>query len=157
MNPTFEQISCSDAARMIGTTKCTVNYWCRKGFVNYTDVSSPKSSAPRYVLTEEEVERIKKAIKKYGKYKWHKHYKKNSYNEVKPKSTDSRDTVSVPTPEEEKTINLEVSEFDSKSSEILNTIKYIQDIKTRLVDLENEKRTLEQELEALRKEVLEFI
>lgn len=171
MNATYTQISTVDAAKMLGVDKTTVSNWCRNGIIEFSDVSGPNSTIPRYVLTEETVDRIKRARKKYGKQEWSKHYKKKKENIITQQKNvvdDSYLFVDNPSPTLDEPVsttkdNLEVrSSTEPKSSKIdadkiTNTIMYIRDIKERLEDLEAEKAQLVNELESLRQEVLEYI
>lgn len=162
MNATFQQISTVDAGKMLGVDKTTVANWCRRGIINFFDVSEPKSSVPRYVLAEEEVDRIKRTMKRYGKKKWFKHYKKDKPYKNK-KTTEIVDdshifeettTATTVAPD---TIQPTTSSATDEIDKLTNTIMYIKDIKERLEDLEAEKAQLLNELENLRKEVLAYI
>lgn len=83
MNTTFEQISTSDAAKMLKLDKSTITKWCKQGLINFIDVSSPSSTTARYVFEEGEIDEIKRLIKKYGKGKWMTYYSKNWNVKVK--------------------------------------------------------------------------
>lgn len=164
MNPSFNQISTVDAAKMLGVDKTSVANWCRKGIINFIDVSEADSTVPRYVLTEEEVEKIKRAMRRHGKTKWHKHYKKDWGKKSKEASVPKDDShiFLEKAPIEEKTepvieskAELPTSKMDA--DKITTTIMYIKDIKERLDDLEAEKAQLLNEYESLKKEVMDFI
>ena len=168
MNATFKQISTIDAGKMLGVDKTTVANWCRRGIINFIDVSEPKSSVPRYVLTEEEVDRIKRTMKRYGKKNWYKHYKKDKPMKSKKTATLIDDSHIFETSQQSVSITSEVqvvqeetqpktSSFDDEIENLSKTIMYIKDIKERLNDLEAEKNQLLNELDSLRNEVLAYI
>lgn len=173
MNPTFDQISCSDAAKMLGVSRTSVATWCRHNIVNYIDISEPNSSVPRYVLTETEVDKIKRAMKRHGKQYWTKHYcKTRGITSPKKPADDSNMFLNVaddviicdPSSSSEETVsNVTDSSIDSSGvseesvKKIKNTIIYIKQIKAQLNDLEQEKAMLTQELETMRKEIMDFV
>lgn len=70
MNVSYKSYNCEDVGRMLKLDKVTIASWCRKGFINYTDVSEHKSKRPRYEISDKEVNRIKKLINKYGRRNW---------------------------------------------------------------------------------------
>ena len=72
-NASFEELSPVEVATMLGVQRCTVTYWCRKGYIKYQDVSSAGSNRPRYVFTIDEVNRVSKLIDKYGLKAWCNH------------------------------------------------------------------------------------
>ena len=154
MNVKYYDISASDAASMLKLDKTTVSGWCRSGKINFIDVSEPTSSQPRYMLKEEEVRYIKKLYQTYGKHEAMKHYDKQWYttNPPKPVNLD----IPVSTPEADKLLeSTKATSLNAKK--ITDTIMYIQELKAKLEDLENEKRLLQEELESLRTEVLNVL
>ena len=173
MNPTFEQISCTDAAKMLGVTRSTVGSWCRHNIINYIDVSEPNSNVPRYVLTDIEVDKIKRAMKRHGKQNWTKHYCKTRGITSPTKLADDsnmflniadNEKLDEPSLSSEEIVNngtesaMVSSDISEESVEkIKNTIIYVRQIKARLNDLEQEKAMLTQELETMRKEIMDFV
>lgn len=152
MNATYEQTSPSDAGQMLGVSAQTVAAWCRNGIIRSNDISNGTKKA-RYVIPDDELNRVYNLIQKYGKRKW------MLYNELKKKPVGSEPEVYEPEVVESEDSEYSKYErrFDSKADEIARTILYIQDIKERLEDLEAERNQLTTELEQLRNEVLVYI
>lgn len=183
MNANYKQISSSDAAQMLGVTRNTVGSWCRHGIINYIDVSENVSNVPRYVLTEEEVQRIKRAMRRHGKQSWTKHYNKDyklnsqptiienideevSDNVIEFSGTDDaiKDTNG--------TIDTTIQDNDSLAFEhaddsnydddlspddIAKEIVKINEIKKRLIKLEAEKESLQKDLDLSKQKVMSYI
>lgn len=185
MNVPFNKINAKDAADMIGVDYTTVLGWCKKGIINYSDISDG-TGRPRYQLDEEEIECIKKLKKKHGTRKAMLYYKKDWNNKpVKKKEDEWHDDSHIfldeaelfskqneefhqePEVKEEETQReetqmVEPQEYsyakdDFNVDKITNTILYIREVKERLNDLEAEKAQLLNELESLRKEVMDAI
>lgn len=66
MNVPYNEINLTDAAQMIGVDYTTVAGWCRRGKINFIDISEG-TKKPRYLLTEKEVEHLKTERKKNGR------------------------------------------------------------------------------------------
>lgn len=157
MNPDYKQISASDASKMLGVHKTSVTNWCKAGMINFIDVSEPGSARPRYVIPEDEIDKIKRAMKKHGKRTWVKYYKKTvpvkfPTQEEPVVENEIIEASNTPTEEEIKPSNKQ-----TEADKITTTILYIREIKERLEDLEAEKNQLLNELETLRKEVMDYI
>ena len=73
MNVDYKHLNLSDVAKMLKVDRNTLRGWCNKGYIDYLDVSEPGSNYKRYQFSEEEVNRIKKLMKKYGKKRWVNH------------------------------------------------------------------------------------
>ena len=73
MNVDYKHLNCADVARMLKVDRTSVALWCRNKYIDAIDVSEPGSKKARYQIAEEEVERVKKLLKKYGKHRWTKH------------------------------------------------------------------------------------
>lgn len=169
MNPTYLQLSTVDVAKMLGVDRTSVRVWCKNGIINYTDVSDPRSSIPRYVISEDEVEKIKRAMKRHGKRHWTKHYNKTKYTRKKQVQDNSEKDSEVELPSfetleqpvednnEEQIDNLSNDQDELILDKIKNTLIYIKEIKARLADIELEKANLLKELEESKKEVISFI
>ena len=180
MNVPYNKINARDAADMIGVDYTTVLGWCKKGIINYSDISDGMGKS-RYMLDEEEVEYIKKLKKKHGTRKAMMYYKKDWNNKpVKKKEDDWRDDSHIfadaaelfckqneefqqqtETQEEAQMVEPQqeysYGNDDFNVDKITNTILYIREVKERLNDLEAEKNQLLKELEDLRKEVMDAI
>lgn len=70
MNVSYKELNTVDVAKALKLDKTTVAAWCRKGYINYQDVSEPGSSKPRYQIPQWEFDRIQKLIRKFGKRQW---------------------------------------------------------------------------------------
>ena len=73
MNVDYKHLNLSDVAKMLKVDRATLRSWCLKGYIDYIDVSEPKSNNKRYQFSEDEVSRVKKLMKKYGKKAWVNH------------------------------------------------------------------------------------
>ena len=151
MNATYEQTSPTDAAQMLGVNKQTITYWCRKGIIKAFDVSESGTKKARWVIPDNELNRVYDLIHKYGTRKWMLYNKPLPIEPIKEEPAIVEPEIT--TPEQPKY----EARFESKADEIAKTILYIQDIKERLEDIEAERNQLTAELEALRNEVLAYI
>lgn len=186
MNVAFDQISCADAAKMINVDYTTVVGWCRNGIVNCTNVCDGTSRG-RYLLEEEEVDYIKDLVKKFGPRKAMLWYRKDkNTRQPKPKQEFPVMEIRKYTPSTEKKVpvkvpNASILNTDNRLQQVMpkveapNTsepikteeqilaekatkaILYIQNIKARLADLEEEKASLLKELEECKQEVMELL
>lgn len=164
MNVAYTDISSQDAANSIGVSISTIQGWCRNRLINFVDIGDGNKKA-RYMISEPEVNYLKSLVKEHGKKKAMLYYDKakNQYPttyETKGEYDLSKydykfeETTPIPTPAEEENIPTRKT-FDKDT--IVATVSYIQDIKERLNDLEAEKNQLLNELELMKKEVLEYI
>lgn len=144
MNVKYTEINSADAARMIGVSAQAITAWCRKGLINYTNVSNGTQKA-RYMLSENEVNYIKELVKEHGTRKFMMYYNKNRDGVSKVFHTNkvNLDHYTIPARPNDDTI------------EIANKFLRIQEIKKELENLELKKVDLNKELEALRDEVME--
>lgn len=117
-NVGYEHYNTTDVATLFGVQKCTVADWCRKGYIKYTDVSSPGSNRPRYLFEEDEVERVSRLINAHGKRAWFIY--------------DVEEAKKAPTPEPKNDIY-----------GVTNPEEYIIDDTDEIVDLVKKKRALE--------------
>jgi len=159
MNVAYNEISCADAAKMLGVDYSTVTKWCRDNKINHVNVSGGDTNG-RYILTEDEVRYIKTLKDKFGNQfirKYRKDWKKGTepvkdvvYVEPTMPVTTIKSVVTNITTEEHSRKRVDIDEVAIK-------IGYIQDIKDKLEALEVEKTQLLNELEGLRKEVMEYL
>ena len=166
-NVDYENLNPSDVARMLKVDKSTVNVWCRKGIINFQDVSEAGSKRPRYLIPDWEVNRIKKLIAKYGRKKWLFYNDQDKADAEAKKMLNNIAICDNPLEFEVNQVPLDLSQPAEEDiptrrkridpDEILKTIMYIQDINDRLEDLEAEKNQLINEREACKKEVLEAL
>ena len=158
MNVAYNEISCADAAKMLGVDYSTVTGWCRSERINCIDISDGSKNG-RYKLSEDEVQYIKHLKDKFGNQfirKYRKDWNKGKQVaepivEEKPK-TFIKSVVTNMTTEfvEEHKKKVDIDDIAIK-------IGLIQDIKDKLEDLEVQKNQLNTELEELRKEVMEYL
>lgn len=185
MNANYKQISSSDAAQMLGVTRGTVGTWCRHGIINFIDVSEPSSNVPRYVLTEDEVLRIKRAMRRHGKFTWTKHYNKDYKSNTEPTTiiesideefsdneidlssaggeTKGTDGLIDTTNQDRNSLvsehvaNVSNYEDDLSPDDIANEIVKINEIKKRLIKLDTEKESLQKDLDLRKQRVMSYI
>lgn len=156
MNVPYNQINLSDAAKRIGVDYSTVAGWCRRGQINFIDLSEGTTN-PRYMLLEKEVEKLKSERKKNGK-QFIRSYDKNWDIPVKvpveiyDAPDIEEDTDEYPPSEvlEENTTVSQHEDIPTKKKlnldDITATISYMQDINDRLAALEIEKSGLLEKL-----------
>jgi hypothetical protein len=183
MNAAYNEISCADAAKMIGIEYSSVAKWCKSGKINCANVSGGTSKA-RYVIQEDEVDYIKHLKQKFGKGYMKKYRKdwRRGHQLAEPVAVTTVDNVVYvePTKREEqqdtkttatiKSVVTDIVPVKKKADidELAIKIGYIQDIKDKLDDLEiqkskmlealeTQKNQLTLELETLRKEVMEYL
>ena len=70
MNVGYKEMNCADVGKALKLDKSTIAAWCRKGYINFVDVSEPESKRPRYLIPQWEYERVRKLIAKFGKRNW---------------------------------------------------------------------------------------
>lgn len=70
MNVGYKDLNCADVGKALKLDKTTVAAWCRKGYINFVDVSEPESKRPRYLIPQWEFDRVQKLIRKFGKRNW---------------------------------------------------------------------------------------
>ena len=159
MNVAYNEISCADAARMIGVDYSSVVKWCRDGRINCVNVSGGTKSG-RYVLKEDEVDYIKQLRQKFGK-DYLKKYRKD-WRKGKQPAQPIKEVIYVEPTKPVATIKSVVADVvpakkRADIDELAIKIGYIQDIKDKLEELEIQKNQLTAELESLRKEVMEYL
>lgn len=158
MNVAYNEISASDAARMIGVDYSTVVAWCREGRVNCVNVSGGTKNG-RYSLSEDEVLYIKTLKQKFGKQfirRYRRDWKKGRMPKQEELNMNSQPITTV------KSVVMDISEEKPVKEkldidEIAIKIGMVQDIKEKIDNLEAEKIQLTNELEKLRKEILEYL
>lgn len=159
MNVKYTEINTADAARMFGVTTQAVSSWCRKGLINHVNLSDGNQRG-RYMLTENECNYIKELIKEHGARKFMMYYKKdredavNVYHSKKEQVQLEHYPVFnpvAPVKEESK------KETSMNADQVTNKIMRIQDIKEELEDLDARKNQLNNELEMLRDEIMDWI
>lgn len=152
MNVPYTEINLSDAAKRIGVDYSTVAGWCRRGLINFINLSEGTTN-PRYMILEKEVEKLKSERKKNGK-QFIRRYDKNWDAPAKvpvkiyEEPEYEEDTVEYPPSEV-----LEESQHEDiptkkklNLDDITATISYMQDINDRLAALEIEKSGLLEKL-----------
>ena len=152
MNVPYNEINVKDAAKRIEVHYATVANWCNKGTINCVNVGDGPTR-PRYLLTEKEVEHLRKLKKQYGN-RFIKHYDKNWDC---PKQTIGEmvyGTEPCDNPLEFEVTQAPVMLSEPKESEtnpiqkplnldnITVTLSYMQDIKDRLSQIGKQKELL---------------
>lgn len=142
-NVSFDEISAADVATMLGVQKCTVSYWCRKGYMKFQDVSSAGSNRPRYQFTYDEVNRVQKLLEKYGKNAWTNH------------ANEGLEPVKKPEPE------LKITVFNQPTEEnvedIAGYVKKIQQLKQQREKLIEDLDALDNAIKTMREKVIAAI
>jgi hypothetical protein len=69
MNVAFNKNNANDVATMLGVSHSVVTSWCRKGLIKATNVSDGDKKA-RWLISDEEVQRVSNLINKYGARMW---------------------------------------------------------------------------------------
>lgn len=172
MNVAYDQINSSDAAKRIGVTIACIQRWCRDGIINFINVSDGTEKA-RYLLEEDEVAYLQDLVKKFGVRKamlWYRKDKNTRYPapvkipvsqdgmfKASIVNTDDRLQQVMPKVEAPNTSEPCKTEEQIIAEKATKAILYIQDIKARLADLEEEKALLLKELEECKQEVMELL
>ena len=69
MNVAFNKNNANDVATMLGVSYPVVTAWCRQGLIKATNVSDGDKKA-RWLISDEEVQRVSNLINKYGARMW---------------------------------------------------------------------------------------
>lgn len=149
MNVAYDQFGTNDVAKILGTTPQTVSGWVRKGHIQATNVSDGVEKA-RYMFDDDEVTRVQKLIKQYGKFAW-----MNHSTVAKPVALPVTQIKMVEAPRPE--IAAPKPEPSFNADKVMNKILKIQDLKQELEDIEARRNQLINEIEGLKSEVMEVI
>ena len=144
-NVGYADINTQDAATLLGTTKWNVQNWCRWGYIKYINVGEG-TQRPRYMFTEDEIDRVDKLIKKYGKRGWFNHVKDelNKTNQSKPEET----VTKVADPE---------TYIPDDTDEITGYIKKIRALKVQRDKLLAELDNIDEAIKTMRQKVIDSI
>ena len=172
MNVAYTENNAADVAKRLKVDYSTVTGWCRRNIIDYVDVSGGVANKPRYQIPEYEVQYLEKLIKDHGVRKAILYYDRigndHKPHDIEPvekpyeifkkdaKVAQIAEKTTAKVAEDNKT-DEKVTKDKFNAEKITNTILYIQDIKERLEDLEAEKNQLLNELEQLRKEVMDVL
>lgn len=174
MNVGYKDLNTDDVAKMFKVQRGTITRWCHEGYVCAQDIAERGSKKARYLITETEVNRIKKLMKKYGKRMWTQHCREGLDEPVEPVTLEYvpdeleffEDTAiqfsDVPQkePQEQNEViikteasieNLPVRK-DFNADKTLDTILRIQELNERLQNIEAERNQIRNELSLLKKE-----
>lgn len=69
MNVAFDKNNTSDVATMLGVSPQVITSWCRQGLIKAINVSDGTKKA-RWLISDEEVQRVSNLINKYGARMW---------------------------------------------------------------------------------------
>lgn len=157
MNALYNQNNAADAARMLGVSQAAVASWCRTGKINATNVGDGTDKA-RWTISDDEVNYIMSLKDKFGSIREAMfHYKKNWKEGKKPAETKQLKAYTpVPVIRDYIPSN-KLPKEESETKDIATTISYIQDVKARIADCENELALLKKEYEDLKKEVIDAL
>lgn len=142
MNVTYDKFNTQDVAKIIGVAPQTITAWVRSGFIKATNVSDGTEKA-RYMFTDDEVTRVQKLIKDHGTRKWMM-YSKNTTPVIVPFTDDF--VTEEPKPK---------AKFDA--DKIMNKLLKVQDLKEQLENIETERNQVLQEIELIKKEIMEVM
>ena len=76
MNVPYNAINSQDAAQILGCHRATFLKWCKDGRINVTNLGEGTTRA-RYMVSEEEIDYLKRLKRKWGGKKFIQHYNKN--------------------------------------------------------------------------------
>ncbi len=151
MNVGFEDYNSADIATILGVQRCTVSYWCRKGYIRYQDVSSPGSNKPRYLFTIDEVDRVSKLIDKYGKNAWCNHADEGIIKANKPEKMAVNPVIEIAT------VNPVTDCANDDTEEIAGYIGKIKQLKRQRESLLAEIDSLDNAIRTMRQRVIDAI
>jgi hydroxymethylpyrimidine pyrophosphatase-like HAD family hydrolase len=154
MNVKFDEINTTDAAKLLGVTRTTVTYWCRKGWIKFQNVGEG-NLRPRYLFTDDEVQRVMDLMKKYGKEHWHEHANEGFKAEANSRKAPIDPVIRAYVKSESKVSEPDVEMKDDDS--ILLTISKIRELKERRENLEAELTQVEIEIKLLKDEVMKAL
>lgn len=144
-NVGYADINTQDAATLLGTSKWNIQNWCRWGYMKYINVGDG-NVRPRYMFTEDEIDRIDKLIKKYGKRGWIVHIKNEMAKETQSKSEETVTTVSNPE-----------DYIPDDTDEITDYVKKIRALKVQRDKLLAELDNIDEAIKTMRQKVIDAI
>ncbi len=160
MNTPFNEYSAGDVARMLKVDKSTVANWCKLGKIESVNISKGPHNS-RYLIPEKEVDYLRSLVKEYGSTrKALLHYIKREERPGEPEPYTAPEESEFYECEDELTEEIIPNRPRRREitiDEISLKIAQIKDIKERLNDIEAEKNQLMNELQSLRKEIMDFI
>ena len=142
MNVGYENLSAPDVATILGVSRCTVTGWCRQGYIKYINVGNG-TERPRYMFEEDEVERVRKLMDKYG-VSWIAHIKEPKSVETVPKAT----IITTTNPEEY---------IPDDTDEITGYIRKIRALKVQRDKLLSELDAIDESIKTMREKVIKAI
>ncbi len=148
MNVGYADINTADAATMLGVQQQTVSNWCRQGYIRFFNVSDGNKK-PRYLFTDDEINRVSKLIDNYGKYNW------IHYNDVCD-NTKEEETMETQN-EETTTEEIKPEEYIEDVDETINNIKKLRELKIKRDKMLAELDAIDNEIKNLRQKVIESI
>lgn len=151
MNVRFDEINTEDAAKLLGVHKTSVTVWCQKGWIKFQNVGNGKMR-PRYLFTDDEIQRVMDLMKKYGKKHWHEHANEGLKAEADSRKVPEDGIIRAYVKGGSK-VSEPVVEMKSDDS-ILLTISKIKELKERRENLEAELAQVNGEIELLKEEVM---
>ena len=177
MNVKYTENDAKDVARRLKVDYSTVTGWCRRGLINFIDVSNNRSNSARYQIPEEEVVYLEKLFKQWGVRKGILHYDKTRLNKeldtvVEPVEKPYgavQETVEKPSGEytikdphnevlkNNYSLSVEQESIKFDAERIANNFLHIKEIKERLENLDAERNQLMNEYNELKQEMKDVI
>ena len=154
MNVTYRDISSSDVARMLGLNVTTIAGWCRHGLINCTNISDGTKRA-RYLISEDEVEYLRRLAKKHGKRNILKYYHKDWNAKPQPVQQLTPEPTTQMATDDDLPTRSSRQPFDE--DKILNSILYLREVRERIEDCKAELAQLENEYRELKQELIDQI
>ena len=155
MNVKYDSFNTTDVAEILGVDKTTVSLWCQNGVIRYQDVSEPGSQRPRYLFTNEEVDRIKGLRAKYGRRTWVNYakaelQKKTKIAEAVPAKTPVAHIKGVTIMEEKK-------ETTPMNNKLEMKIDELRELKEELANIEARRNQILNQIELVKDEIVEAV
>lgn len=144
MNVGYADISAQDAATMLGVQQQTVTKWCREGQIRFFNVSDGNKK-PRYLFTDDEINRVSKLIDNYGKYNW------VHYNDIIEKKPDEDNQM------EEVITEIKPEEYIEDTDEVINDIKKLRELKIQRDKMLAELDKLDVTIKSMRDKIIKSI
>ena len=143
MNVGYENLSAPDVATILGVSRCTVTGWCRQGYIKFINVGNG-TERPRYMFDEDEVERVRKLIDKYGVKSWILHTKEPKTAVATPRAT----IITTTNPEEY---------IPDDTDEITGYVKKIRALTVQRDKLLSELDAIDESIKTMREKVINAI
>lgn len=149
MNVKFDGYNTADVAEILKVNKAAVGQWVHNGWIIAQDVSEPGSTVPRFLYTDEEVDRVKRLRKKYGRF-WGRQSKLEL--DAEREAVNALNPVSNTEEVEDK-----VLDKPSGKNPLIMKIEKVKDLKDELENIEARRNQILAEIEQLKNEIIDAI